>query len=57
MSDMEAQEHFDEFFEEVFTELEDKVSIRAIPEKKRQGRSKVGIALRYLYRYLARILK
>lgn len=25
MSDVEAQEHFDNFFEEVFTELEDKV--------------------------------
>ena len=24
-TEMEAQEHFDEFFEEVFTELEDKV--------------------------------
>ena len=26
MSDMEAQEHYDEFFEEIFSELEDKVS-------------------------------
>ena len=25
MTDMEAQERFDDFFEEVFTELEDKV--------------------------------
>ncbi len=25
MSDVEAQEHFDDFFEEIFTELEDKV--------------------------------
>ena len=25
MTDVEAQEHFDNFFEEVFTELEDKV--------------------------------
>jgi len=25
MTDMEAQEHFDNFFEEVFTELEDRV--------------------------------
>ncbi len=40
MSDMEAQEHFDEFFEEVFTELEDKVSIRAIPEEKNGGEVK-----------------
>lgn len=24
LSDMEAQEHFDEFFEEIFTEIEDK---------------------------------
>ena len=27
MSDMEAQEYFDNFFEEVFTELEDRVTI------------------------------
>jgi len=25
MTDVESQEHFDSFFEEVFTELEDKV--------------------------------
>ena len=25
LSDVEVQEHYDEFFEEVFTELEDKV--------------------------------
>jgi hypothetical protein len=27
MTEMEAQEHFDNFFEEVFTELEDTVSL------------------------------
>ena len=26
LSDVEVQEHYDDFFEEVFTELEDKVS-------------------------------
>lgn len=27
MSDVETQEHFDDFFEEVFVELEEKVSL------------------------------
>lgn len=31
MSDVEAQEHFDNFFEEVFTELEDKVNEQCPP--------------------------
>ena len=31
MSDVEAQEHFDNFFEEVFTELEDKVIYSSVP--------------------------
>jgi len=28
MTDVQAQEHYDNFFEEVFTEIEDKVRIR-----------------------------
>lgn len=28
MSDVETQEHFDDFFEEVFVELEEKVNVK-----------------------------
>ena len=32
MTDVEAQEHFDNFFEEVFTEIEDKVMLWILTE-------------------------